>query len=188
MIAEDTFQRPNQAYWGTASDGQVWGGDANSSGAFSILGNAGVIANGSTNYSAVLGPTAADAQVLFSGSMSKYSNTNLGAVLRFTDGNNWYKAYIDGNKLVLQKKVSGNLKILATAPFSASGGTSYTLRFQVVGTTLSAKVWASGGSEPAGWMVTATDGSLSSGYCGIRALVQGGGVSAKYTSFSAWNE
>ncbi|TME05669.1 MAG: hypothetical protein E6I80_16330 [Chloroflexi bacterium] len=26
----DTFQRANQSLWGTASDGQTWGGDANS--------------------------------------------------------------------------------------------------------------------------------------------------------------
>ncbi len=30
-LAQDTFQRANQTYWGTASDGQKWGGDANSS-------------------------------------------------------------------------------------------------------------------------------------------------------------
>src|SRR5258708_32037550 len=29
-LAQDTFQRADQTYWGTASDGQLWGGDANS--------------------------------------------------------------------------------------------------------------------------------------------------------------
>src|SRR5947208_17088576 len=33
---QDTFQRPNQTYWGTASNGMTWGGDANSSSSFSI--------------------------------------------------------------------------------------------------------------------------------------------------------
>ena len=38
-IGVDTFQRANQSLWGKASDGQTWGGDANSQGVFSIAGN-----------------------------------------------------------------------------------------------------------------------------------------------------
>ncbi len=53
-----------------------------------------------------------------------------------------------------------------------AAGTSYTLRFRIVGTTLYAKAWQTGSSEPANWMVTATDSSLSSGYCGLRMQVQ----------------
>ena len=79
---QDTFQRPNQALWGTASDGHTWGGDANTLSAFSILNNTGQISNRNGVYNAVLGSTATDAEVLFTGSMSSYSNTNLGAVLR----------------------------------------------------------------------------------------------------------
>ncbi len=40
-LAQDTFHRANHTYWGTASDGQIWGGDANSSQVFSIAGNSG---------------------------------------------------------------------------------------------------------------------------------------------------
>jgi hypothetical protein len=29
VLAQDSFQRPNQTFWGTASDGHVWAGDAN---------------------------------------------------------------------------------------------------------------------------------------------------------------
>jgi streptogramin lyase len=88
-LAQDTFQRANQKFWGKASDGLTWGGDANSASAFSIVNNTGQVANGSTSYSAVLGPSATNAEVLFSGSLSVFNNTNLGAVLRWTDGNNW---------------------------------------------------------------------------------------------------
>src|SRR6266566_2349570 len=108
VIASDTFQRANQSHWGTASDGQTWGGDANSLSNFSISGNAGLVSNtGSTTYSAVLGPTAADTEVYAIGSLSSFSNSNFGDVLRWTDGNNWYKAYIDGAHLIIQKKVAG---------------------------------------------------------------------------------
>ncbi len=183
-LAQDTFQRANQTYWGTASDGQKWGGDANSSQVFSIVGNSGQLANGYTSYSAVLGPTATNAQILFSGSMSSFNNTNMGAVLRWTDGNNWYKAYIDGANLVIQKKVNGSTTILNETAFVAQAGISYTLRFSVVGSTLSAKVWQTGSSEPGNWMATATDSTFQSGYCGLRILVQNG-TTAHITAFTA---
>ncbi len=47
-LAQDTFHRANQTDWGTASNGQIWGGDANSSNGFSIAGNTGQLANGNT--------------------------------------------------------------------------------------------------------------------------------------------
>src|SRR5260370_19024085 len=79
ILAQDTFQRPNQALWGTASDGHTWGGDANTVSAFSILNNTDQISNGNGIYNAVLGSTATHAEVLFSGSLRSDSNTNLGA-------------------------------------------------------------------------------------------------------------
>ena len=183
-LAQDTFQRANQTYWGTASDGQIWGGDANSSKVFSIAGNSGQLANGDNSYSAVLGPTATNAQALYSGSISSFNNTNIGAVLRWTNGNNWYKAYIDGANLIIQKKVNGSTTILNEVAFAAQAGISYTLRFSVVGSTLFAKVWKMGSHEPGSWMVTATDSTFHSGYCGLRILVQNGMI-AHITTFTA---
>jgi YVTN family beta-propeller protein len=164
-LAQDTFQRPNQTLWGMASDGHTWSGDANVNKVFSILNNTGQISNGNGVYNAVLGPTATDAEVLFSGSISSYSNTNLGAVLRWSNSNNWYKAYINGTALVVQKKVNGTTTILGSASFAATAGTSYTLRFRVVGTTLSARVWPTGTAEPTTWMILVTDTTFSSGFC-----------------------
>ncbi len=183
-LAQDTFQRANQTHWGTASDGQSWGGDANSQSTFAIASNTGQVTNGGSIYNAVLGPVATNAEVLFSGSMSSFSGTNYGAVVRWTDTNNWYKAYIDGQNLVVQKKVAGSTTVLGTASFPATAGTSYTMRFRVVGTSLYAKVWATSGTEPSNWMVTATDSSLSSGYCGLRMQMSSSAV-LKITSFLA---
>jgi streptogramin lyase len=183
-IARDTFQRANQTFWGRASDGHTWGGNANSSTAFSIAANTGHVSNGNANYNTVLGPVATDAQVLFSGSLSNFSTTNLGAVLRWTNGNNWYKAYFNGTSLFIQKRVSGTATILGKVPFAATAGISYTLRFSAIGSTLSAKVWQTGNPEPMNWMVTVTDSTFQSGYCGLRMLIQNGAV-AKITSFIA---
>jgi streptogramin lyase len=184
MLGSDTFQRANQSLWGTASDGQTWGGDANSQSVFSLSGNSGLVSNtGGNSYSAVLGPTAANAEVFASGSLSSFNNSNFGDVLRWTNGNNWYKAFIDGANLIIQKRVNGSTSILAQVPFSATAGTSYTIHFRVVGPTLTANVWASSGSEPTGWMATASDSSLTAGFCGMRFLTQGG--TAAVTSFQA---
>ncbi len=184
VLGTDSFQRANQSLWGSASDGQTWGGDANNRSVFSISGNAGLVSNaGGTTYSAVLGPTASDAEVYATGSLSSFSNSNFGAVLRWTDRNNWYKAYIDGANLIIQKKVSGITTILASVPFAASAGTSYTIHFRGVGSTLTANVWAASGSEPSGWMVRASDTTFTSGFCGLRVLTQGG--TATITSFLA---
>jgi hypothetical protein len=121
--------------------------------------------------------------VYATGSLSSFSGSNFGDVLRWTDGNNWYKAYIDGGSLIVQKKVNGVASTLASVPFSATAGIAYTIHFRVVGSTLSANVWASSGSEPTGWMVTVSDSSLTSGYCGLRLLTQSGTVTM--TSFQA---
>ncbi|HSW88744.1 MAG TPA: hypothetical protein VLG12_06300 [Candidatus Saccharimonadales bacterium] len=183
IFAQDTFQRADQSFWGVASDGQSWGADTNNS-IFSITSNTGQVKNtGTTTYSGVLGPSVSDAEILFTGSLSSYSNSNLGSIIRWTDNNNWYKAYIDGGNLVLQKKVNGTATTLKTAAFSATGGINYSLRFQVVGSVLSAKVWQTGQTEPGTWALTTTDTSLSSGRSGVRMLTQTG--TATYTSFTA---
>ena len=183
-LGQDTFQRANQALWGKASDGQTWGGDANLYSPFSITSNAGVVANSGNNiYSAVLGSSTTNAEVVVSGSLSSYANANFGAVLRWTDANDWYKAYVSGSTFYIQKKIAGNATFIASTPFTANANTSYTIRFRVVGTTLSAKVWATGSTEPSAWTLTTTDTSLASGYCGIRVQTQGG--TATFTSFQA---
>jgi virginiamycin B lyase len=183
-LATDTFQRANQSHWGNASDGQNWGGDANNLSNFSISNNTGLVSNtGSASYSAMLGPQATDAEVFASGSLSSFSNSNFGDVLRWTNGNNWYKAYLDGASLIIQKKVNGTTTILASVHFAATAGTAYSIHFRIVGSTLAANAWAASGSEPSGWMATANDSSLSSGFCGMRFLTQTG--TATITSFLA---
>lgn len=184
VVGQDNFQRSNQSLWGTASDGQSWSGDANTSNVFSISGNAGQIANGSTSYNAVLGPMAANADVVVSGSVSNFSNANLGAVLRWTDTTNWYKAYIDGKNLVIQSRINGTATTLKSVAFTATASTSYTIHFRAVGSTLTANVWKTGSSEPSGWMASATNSSLPTGQCGVRAQVSSG-VTVKITSFKA---
>jgi hypothetical protein len=186
ILAKDTFQRPDQAFWGTASDGRVWAGDANTIGAFSIVRKAGQVDNRQGVYNAILGSATTDAEVVFSASVNHFNpNTvNIGAVLRWTDTNHWYKAFFNGTELVILKRLAGSTTRLAAIPFSAQSGASYTLRFRAIGATLFAKIWQSNESEPMGWMLTFTDTGtlLSSGTGGLRVAVEADTV-VRVTSF-----
>src|SRR5579863_7196767 len=102
VLAKDTFQRAAQVFWGTSSDGRLWAGDANSIEVFSIAKGAGQIDHAQGTFNAVLGAPNISAEVLVSVSVNQFvagGKVNVGAVLRWTDANNWYKALIDGTNL-----------------------------------------------------------------------------------------
>ena len=171
ILSQDTFQRADQRFWGTASDGQTWTGDAANAPAFAIVNHAGQVGNGSGIYDALLGPRAADTQIVFSGSVSHFGESNMGALLRWTDANNLYKVFFDGTNLTVLRKVAGVVSILQSVPFPAQDGQSYTLRVRMVGSSISARVWQTGQTEPSTWMLNATDTMLPSGYDGMRLIV-----------------
>jgi hypothetical protein len=182
-LAGDTFHREEQRFWGKATDGQLWGGDANSIPVFSLRSSTGQITNGPGAYDALLGPRASNAEIVFSGSISRFDQSSFGAVLHWNDAENWYKASLDGTDLILSKKVAGVSTRLAISPFAASAGTSYTLRFRVEGTALFAKVWTTGTPEPPSWLMMTHDSSLQSGFGGLRFVIRRG-VTVNISAFS----
>lgn len=175
VIAEDTFFRPNQVLWGTASDNQVWGDDANSAGPpFAIAAHTGFLTMGAAgmSYSATLGPTTDDADVLAQANMDTVDEScNWGPVARFTDANNFYKAYLDGVYFVLQRQLGGTKTVLDQVTHPILPSTYYNVRLQALGSTIRARVWAQGIPEPTTWDVMALDTDLTSGKTGIRALI-----------------
>lgn len=187
-LAQDTFQRPDQVFWGTSSGLRAWGGDANTSTAFAIVDHAGQISGKQGMQGAlqaVLNVGSADADVLVTGSVSQFDakgEANLGAVLRWQDANNWYKALIDGSRLQLLRSVDSKISVLATLAFQASSGISYTLRFRALGSSLFAKAWATTQQEPATWMLMQTDTQFANGMSGIRVKVVPG-MQIRITAF-----
>lgn len=180
ILAMDTFKRPNQALWGIASDKRTWQGDANTQNQiFSVAGATGQVAHGQGTFNALLGPNKNNIEVLLQGSINHFAangQSNIGAVVRWSDDDNWYKAFIDGANLTILKRVNGNQEVLHSVPFKAQDNTLYSLRFRAVGATLYAKAWQSSTPEPADWMLTATDAHLASGQAGVRVLVQSDSV------------
>ena len=186
ILAEVTFQRPNQALWGMSSDGRSWEGDANALAAFSIADTMGQIAKGQGALNAVLGVVNSNVEVVVQGSIDHYNGTavNLGVVLRWTNTNNWYKLLIDADTLSILKRQNGVSSTLASLPFQAKDGVGYTLRFRALGATLFAKAWPSDSTEPTNWMLLTNDTALTGGQTGIRVLVQPSTV-VHITSFLA---
>jgi hypothetical protein len=189
VLARDTFQRPDQRFWGTASDSRIWGGDANTNAAFSIVNHAGQIANCKGALQGVLNVTITDAEILLSGTVNHFDangDINLGVVLRWQDANNWYKALINGSQIQLLKDVRGTITVLGSQPFEAQGGVSYNLRFRVQGSNLFAKAWPASQAEPANWALMVIDTQLVSGVGGIRVLLASGAI-IRVTSFLETN-
>jgi hypothetical protein len=185
VLAKDTFQRQDQSQWGTASDGHQWGGDANTKPFFSITGMKGQMTRGQGALEAVIGLPTDNVDVTISGSVNQFgNNANLGAVLRWTDTNNFYKAFIDGNHLSILRSVNGQTSILKQIDIQTSAGVAQTLRFLSLGTMLFAKVWPSGTTEPQNWMLVADDQTFTTGQFGIRVFEQPTTV-ITITSFTA---
>jgi hypothetical protein len=83
-----------------------------------------------------------------------------------------YVAYADygSDDLVICKYDPAYVE-LATATFNFAYDTGYCLKFDLSGTTLSAKVWEMGGTEPTSWMVQTTDGDFTDpGYVALEAF------------------
>ncbi|HSW97438.1 MAG TPA: SdrD B-like domain-containing protein [Candidatus Saccharimonadales bacterium] len=204
VVAQDTYTRANQTFWGTASDGQTYlGTDANSLNIFTINGNRGqVVGDGSGNtYNAIFGPTVTDAQVITTGIMNTtYQDSNFGPAIRWSDPNNFYKVFIGsadkpefgwayfttGTYVLLIKRVGGMFTVLDYTPMTLNPGTSYTVKFEAIGSTLQGKAWQTGSAEPATWMVSGTDTSFTSGRVGLRTVDNNGAV-ARMSSFIAYS-
>ncbi|HEY1348664.1 MAG TPA: hypothetical protein VGF67_03450 [Ktedonobacteraceae bacterium] len=174
ILAADNFQRANQPYWGTASDGDRWQADANSLRPFAIIDHAGIVSTPTRplTCTAVLGPGAANMDLTFSASLSRYGPSFLGAVLRWSDPGDFYLLSLDGRNLGLARAMDGMLTPLQAVTFPARAGASYTFRFRAVGAQLFAMVWPTGQPALSEWQIALTDDALSTGQAGIRVSTQ----------------
>jgi hypothetical protein len=188
---QDTFNRVNHAgSWGPQWQVSSTEGDTQ---AFSVQpGNVAEIQASNTIdssfYTAIFNNSSAstqDATITFNLQHYSQQQKNAGIVLRWQDPNNYYKAYINGQFLVILRSIGGQKTLLRFVQFTASDDVLYSLRFRVAGNhQLMAKVWpTTSGSEPTSWMVSVNDNTFSSGQAGVRAMLTGGDV-VQVTRFS----
>ena len=134
------------------------------------------------------GNSSTDQEVSINVYQSSGNTDIVGAVLRYVDNTHFYYADI-GNisgKIEIGVCTSGpTFTTIASAPFSSSFGTKYSLRFQVIGSTLKAKIWDASTAEPVKWSCQGTDTTLFSGLYGLCGMPAGGTV--KFDTFSATN-
>jgi len=179
ILAQDNFNRRDQPFWGIASDGSPWGGDALNSNDFSIANHRGKIhrtAGGNSLYTALLGTKAyTDFEVIATAMLDTFNSSHIGVMLRYQDDNHYYKARITGTVLdILNRQDAQHGPTIASTPFTAQPGTLYTIRFQVIGSQLRAKAWQANSSEPANWMVTANANTFQHGQGGMRPQLNQG--------------
>lgn len=174
-VANDTYTRTVAAGgWGSATSGQAYTLNG-TAGDFSVNGSAGLIiptATGS-NREAWIGVGGPDQDVAVELMISDAAETGQlwgGPVARLTDANNYYRAtmrYTSTSTVELRvdKRVAGvetNLNTVTLVNLSQSALTPRTIRLQVVGTQIRAKLWDTDTTEP-WWQLSTTDSALTTG-------------------------
>ena len=106
------------------------------------------------------------------------ATTNGGVVARGSGGTSTkygYSANIYDNDLIVHKYVNNTGTTISTSAKSLTADTWYWLRFRVNGTSLKARIWADGGSEPGSWDIDTTDSDISAaGWVGARGTSPSG--------------
>ena len=122
----------------------------------------------------------ADSEILVRIKTNSVSASTLhgGVILRGSGSGGSETAYncaVFGTELRTGKYTSGtSTQIAVTSGKSLAANTYYWLRFRANGTTISARVWADGDSEPGSWDLSTTDSSISAaGWSGMFNFASG---------------
>jgi PKD repeat protein len=171
-IVDDTFTRTLASSWGTADSGQAWTLSSTSS-AYSVDGNRGrmTLPAGTGRAARLTTVSLADVAIAADVAVTP-SPTGSGtyvALMSRLNGNNSYRAKLQfaagGVITLIITRVAGSTETnlgWLRVPGTFTTGQSVHLAFESVGaspTTLRAKVWPTGGAEPASWLVSVTDGT-----------------------------
>ena len=195
-LARDEFTRTVSSGWGTATTGGAWTVTNGPASALQVTGTVGVVtlAPGFTR-TATLGvsSSSSDSRVEFThasmptggGAYSTIVGRQVGSAT-YT-GSAWVKS--TGQVAVVLKQGSTVLGNVVVSGLTYTAGTTLNLRMQVSGaspTTLRAKVWAAGSSEPSAWTVSATDATAAlqtSGVFGLQSYVSSSATGSMVTRF-----
>jgi PKD repeat protein len=182
VLGQDTFTRPNQSGWGTASNGAPW---APAAASLSIAGNEGVVNSTASSAYELLGTaTTADANGLVRFSTTATTNT-VGIILRAQPNGNMYLGRYDGSgHLQFEYRVGTSWTHVSLVSFNPSPNTFYWLRFQLQGTNVNLKAWAYGTTEPSAWNWSGTStGITAAGQMGLYSYA-GAGTPVQVDTFS----
>jgi hypothetical protein len=164
-LAQDAFGRTVSAGWGTADTGGPW--TVNSTTKFTVASGVGrVAANAGSTLNATLGQVSATSIDLTTAlTIDKVPNQAVNATLAArVVGTSLYGARLrinpDGSVQLHVMRDGTALSGGTVSGITVTPGTLVRVRVQVVGTnptTLRARAWLAGATEPATWQATATD-------------------------------
>ncbi|RLL66998.1 alkaline phosphatase D family protein [Streptomyces sp. Z26] len=182
----DTFARTASSGWGSVPSGGAWAISGGASADYSVTSGLGRMSLGSANVArwALTPAPAPDVDLRATFAVDKLAAGAahlLALVARTTDVNNGYLVRLALNTnqtitLSLRKRVAGTETQLAeyTPALLHVAGAAYAVRLQLEGSTLRAKLWPSGSSEPR-WHVTTVDTAhAGAGQLGVRVILGAG--------------
>lgn len=201
---KDDFSANQTDTWGTADIGGSWTSTGGVAGNFDVAGGVGTHTLTTTTPSRRSYLTALhadfDVYARISCSAIPTGGSLFGALMgRYIDGDNLYQARMEfttasGITLTIRKLVAAAESNLGTynTRLTLGAGTFYRLRFQAQGTTLRARMWEAGTTEPSNWQIEVTDSSLTSaGSIGCRSIADSGNTNVNpiisYDDFEVFN-
>jgi hypothetical protein len=197
-IASDTFERSVTNGWGSATRGGAWSilGTSSRYGISGGTGNHILATAGATAETMLPAVNATDvdlrASLAWNRTASQGTLYGTAVVRRQTSGNDYrLKVVVAASgamQLVVARKVGSTETALRTVTVSGltqTADTQYRVAFLAVTsagtTTLSAKLWRVGTTEPSAWAATVTDsttGLQSGGAVGLNSYMSSGAVAA----------
>jgi len=175
FIGQDSFVgRTVSNGFGTSIDGNTWtilGGTASG---LSVSGGNAIVAQGAGNSTLKFGTlTASDTQTTLFCTFGS-STDIVGLDIRATNygANTLYRLKVTPTTFTIERHNAGVVTTLTTISVSLSTSVEYGLRFQVLGSLLSARYWLENTPEPTTWQINVTDPSplVGAGNVGVFAL------------------
>ena len=196
FLAQDGFERSVASGWGSADVGGTWSALYGAASAGSVSGGKGVItlAAGNTRNFALQGVPVRDSvtTVQFTpNSAPSVGGRYVGVAARQSSAGDYTaRVWLRSDAtlwLVLQR--SGTVIAAGAVSGTWASGDTFTLKTEVSGvspTTIRAKVWKVGASEPANWQYSATDSTAAlqqAGYPSVHYALGGAATSSASVSF-----
>lgn len=174
LIASDAFDRTVSSGWGSADTGGAWTTTTAASN-FAVVGGVGTMrmaaGSGPSAYLQSVSSANVDLVTTLAYDKSLTGGGTYTSVVVRRIGTSDYRVKVratgTGTALDLVRTISGTETVLATQNLTGlvlTAGEEFNLRLQAEGsapTTLRAKLWEAGTSEPAGWTVTGSDSTAA---------------------------
>ncbi|MCR8670842.1 PKD domain-containing protein [Agrococcus sp. HG114] len=174
FAASDAFGRTVSPGWGTADAGGAWAVQIGTSTQAAVAGGVGTLTLGAgKTQHMLLGSVAlrdARMSVDLRLDQAPSSGSAYAGVLARSSSAGDYRVRTwlrdDGSTWLVVQRGSTVLRSLAVAGLTRAAGDTFTLEVEVTGaatTTISATIWRTGTTRPAGWQITATDTAALTG-------------------------